>query len=206
MSVEGRVFAVTGGASGMGAATCRLLAERGARAVCAADISPKGFDALKESIKKTNPKTEVHCTVLDVTLRQGVEDWIQDIISKFGDLHGAANIAGMPQTIGARGSPAILEETDSDWAKVIDVNLNGVFFCTRAQIRAMKDLPKADRGIVNLASIASMGHNPDVYAYRTSKRACAHFTESVAKDVFRLGIRCNVVSPGKWHVLYRSQS
>lgn len=102
----------------------------------------------------------------------------------------------MPQTIGARGFPAILEETDEEWAKVLDVNLNGILYCTRAQIRAMKDLPKGDRGIVNLASIASMGHNPDVYAYRTSKRACAHFTESVAKDVFRLGIRCNVVSPG----------
>ena len=198
MSVESRIFAVTGGASGMGAATCRLLAQRGARAVCAGDISSKGFQALNDSIAKLSPKTEVHCTVLDVTSRQAVEDWIKSIIDKFGDLHGAANIAGLPQTIGARGSPAILEETDQDWARVIDVNLNGIFYCTRAQIRAMQDLPAGDRGIVNLASIASMGHNPDIYAYRTSKRACAHFTESVAKDVFRLGIRVNVVSPGTW--------
>lgn len=181
----------------MGAATCRLLAERGARAVCAGDVSDKGFNDLKEAIKKINPKTEVYCTVLDVTSKQGVENWVKDIVSKFGDLHGCANIAGLPQVIGARGSPAILEETDEEWARVINVNLNGVFLCTRAQIQAMKDLPRADRGIVNLASIASMGHNPDIYAYRTSKRACAHFTESVAKDVFRLGIRCNVVSPGK---------
>lgn len=181
----------------MGAATCRLLARRGARAVCAADISDKGFPALKEAVAKINPKTEVHTTVLDVTSRQAVDDWIKSIVDKFGDLHGAANIAGLPQVMGARGEPAILEETDEDWSKILDVNLNGIFFCTRAQIRAMKELPTGDRGIVNLASIASMGHNPDVYAYRTSKRACAHFSESVAKDVFRMGIRVNVVSPGK---------
>lgn len=181
----------------MGAATCQLLARRGARAVCAGDISDKGFVALKDAIAKINPNTEVRCTVLDVTSRQAVEEWIKNIVDEFGDLHGSANVAGLPQVMGARGTPAILEETDEDWARIINVNLNGVFLCTRAQIRAMNALPRGNRGIVNLASIASMGHNPDVYAYRTSKRACAHFSESVAKDVIRLGIRVNVVSPGK---------
>lgn len=60
MSVESRIFAVTGGASGMGAATRRLLAGRGARAACAADIPPKGFDSLKKSIAKINLKTEIY--------------------------------------------------------------------------------------------------------------------------------------------------
>lgn len=181
----------------MGAATCRLLARRGARAICAGDISSKGFDTLKREIAELNPQTELRCTVLDVTSRQAVEDWIKGITDEFGDLHGAANIAGLPQVMGARGIPAILEETDEDWARILNVNLNGIFLCTRAEIRAMKDLASGNRAIVNLASIASMGHNPDVYAYRTSKRACAHFSESVAKDVFRMGIRVNVVSPGR---------
>lgn len=146
----------------MGTVTCRLLARRGARAICAADVSPRGFAALKESIFKINPETVVHCTMLDVTSREEVDNWIKSIVDGFGDLHGAANVAGVPQTMGARQSPAILEETASDWERIIDVNLNGVFYCTRAQVRAMLRPPRADRTIVNVASIASMGHNPDI--------------------------------------------
>lgn len=143
MSVESRVFAVTGGGSGMGAATCRLLARRGARAICAGDISAKGLDEVKLAFAEINPNTEFRCTTLDVTSREAVEEWIKGIVDEFGDLHGAANIAGLPQVMGARGSPAILEETDEDWARIINVNLNGIFLCTRAQIRAMKDFPPA---------------------------------------------------------------
>jgi chanoclavine-I dehydrogenase len=198
MGVEDKVFAVTGAGSGMGAAIVRLLAQRGARAVAASDISIKGLKALKESVAKITSETEIDVTVLDVTSSSAVDDWILDIIKKFGDIHGAANSAGLPQTIGVRQSPAILEETDEAWKRVMGVNLDGVFYCTRAQIRAMKALAdsKVDRGIVNIASMASLKHDPDAYAYRTSKAAIAHFTQSVAKDVSKLGIRVNAVSPG----------
>ncbi|KAL2802169.1 short chain dehydrogenase/oxidoreductase CpoX2 [Aspergillus granulosus] len=175
-----QVYAITGGASGMGAATARLLAQRGASAICIADI--------------LNPSTEVGCQIIDVSSSESVDNWINGIITTFGDLHGVANVAGLPQPIGARGIPAIAEETDSAWDKILGVNLNGVFYCTRAAIRAMKELPPAsDRGIVNVASMASLQHNPDAYAYRASKAGCAHFTQSVAKDTIALGIR---TSPG----------
>ena len=198
MQVEGKVFAVTGAGSGMGTAIVRLLAQRGARAVAASDISAKGLELLKESVAELRLETEIHTTVLDVTSSSAVEDWIQDIVKTFGDLHGAANSAGLPQTIGVRQSPAILEETDEAWKRVMGVNLDGVFYSTRAQIRAMKALetPKVDRGIVNIASMASLKHDPDIYAYRTSKAANAHFSQSVAKDVSKFGIRVNAVSPG----------
>ncbi|EXJ56252.1 oxidoreductase [Cladophialophora psammophila CBS 110553] len=195
MSVEGRVFAVTGGGSGMGAAICRLLAERGARAVCAADISPTGFAALKESVAKVNPSTEVHCTPLDVAKSTAVDEWIQSIIKTFGDLHGAANVAGLPQAIGMRKAPNILEETDKMWSRIMGVNLSDVFYCTRAEISVMKDLSPGDRAIVNISSMAPLKHDPDIYAYRTSKAACAHFSQSVAKDTHPFGIRVNCVSP-----------
>ncbi|GFF54651.1 chanoclavine-I dehydrogenase [Aspergillus lentulus] len=192
-----KVYAITGGASGMGAATARLLAERGASAICIADIVDKHFTELTASINQLNPSTKVRCQIVDVSSSESVDDWIQDIITTFGDLHGVANVAGLPQPIGARGVPAIVEETDSAWDGILSVNLNGVFYCTRAAVRAMKELPSAsDRAIVNVASMASLQHNPDAYAYRTSKAGCAHLTQSVAKDTIGLGIRLNCVSPG----------
>ncbi|KAL3465640.1 Chanoclavine-I dehydrogenase [Aspergillus heterothallicus] len=181
----------------MGAATARLLAERGARAICIADIVDKHFAEVTASIKALNPSTEVRCQTVDVSSSESVDSWINDIITTFGELHGVANVAGCPQPIGARGIPAILEENDSSWDKILGVNLNGVFYCTRAAVRGMKGLPSgADRAIVNVASMASLQHSPDAYAYRTSKAGCAHFTQSVAKDTIGLGIRVNCVSPG----------
>ncbi|KAL3442002.1 short chain dehydrogenase/oxidoreductase CpoX2 [Aspergillus insuetus] len=192
-----KVYAITGGASGMGAATARLLAERGAGAICIADIVDKHFTEVTASINELNPSTKVQCQVVDVSSSESVDDWINGVITTFGDLHGIANVAGLPQPIGARGTPAIVEETDIAWDRILGVNLNGIFYCTRAAVCAMKELPAAsDRAIVNIASMASLQHNPDAYAYRTSKAGCAHFTQSVAKDTIGLGIRVNCVSPG----------
>jgi chanoclavine-I dehydrogenase len=196
-SVSSRVFAITGGASGIGAATSLLLAERGARVVCVGDISSQNFDDLIISIKKINHSTTVHCTQLDVTSSKEVENWIQGIITTFGALDGAANIAGIAQRAGIRKQPTVLEEKDEDWSKVMKVNLDGVFYSTRAEVRAMKTLPLGNRSIVNVASIASVAHIPDVYAYGTSKGACVYFTTCVATDVFPSGVRVNSVSPGE---------
>ncbi|RYP93154.1 hypothetical protein DL770_000728 [Monosporascus sp. CRB-9-2] len=195
-TVTSRIFAITGGASGIGAATCRLLAERGAAVICVGDVSDKDFDELEKSIREINPSTQVSCKYLDVTSSAKVEEWMQGIIATHRDLHGAANIAGMAQGAGLRQSPTILEESDADWSKIMKVNLDGVFYCTRAEVRAMKDLPFCDRSVVNVSSIAAFAHMPDVYAYGTSKAACAYFTDCVASDTFPMGIRVNSVSPG----------
>ncbi|KAI1801856.1 oxidoreductase [Daldinia bambusicola] len=195
-SVCSKIFAVTGGASGIGAATCQLLAQRGASVICIGDVSRNGLDSITQHIQEVNPSTKVQCTVLDVTSSAEVEDWVATIIATYGNLHGAANIAGIAQREEARQSPAIAEETNEDWARIMRVNLDGVFHCTRAEVRAMKDLPVCDRSIVNVASIAAFYHIPDVFAYGTSKGASVYFTNCVAADTFSLGIRVNSVSPG----------
>lgn len=195
--VTSTIFCITGGASGIGAATCRLLAERGATVLAICDISSKRFDDVKLSIEKVNPSTEVQFTVVDVTSSAQVTQWIQGVVSQFGDLHGAANIAGIAQGAGLRSTPTITGETDDEWHKILDTNLNGVFYCTREQVRAMKGLPSGDRSIVNVGSIAGCYHMPDVYAYGTSKGACAYFTHCVAADAISEGIRVNNVSPGE---------
>ena len=114
-SVTSKIFAITGGASGIGAATCRLLAKRGAAALCVGDLSSENMKQLEKDIKDINPDTKVHCTVLDVSSPSNVDEWIRDIITTFGDLHGAANIAGIAQGAGLRQAPTILEEDDQQW-------------------------------------------------------------------------------------------
>ncbi|KAI9372973.1 short chain dehydrogenase/oxidoreductase CpoX2 [Aspergillus egyptiacus] len=195
-SVSSKIFAVTGGASGIGAATSRLLAQRGAAVICIGDISSQNFDNLKKEIATLNASTKVHCTKVDVSSSTEVETWIQSIITTFGDLHGLANVAGIAQPAGVRKTPVLAEETDEEWSRVFKVNLDGIFYCTRAAIRAMKGLPRQDRAIANVGSIAAFIHLPDAYAYGTSKGACAYFTTCAATDAFPLGIRINSVSPG----------
>lgn len=197
--MSSRVFTITGGVSGIGAATARLLARQGAAVICVGDISDQHFSDLEKSIKELSPSTKLHCSVLDVTSSVEVDEWIRSVVRTFGSLHGAANIAGIAQGGGMREAPNILGETDGEWRKIMQTNLDGVFYSTRAEVQAMKDLGghPTDRSIVNVGSIAGMYHEPDVYAYGTSKGACSYFTKCVAKDVVPFGIRVNNVSPGE---------
>jgi len=193
---ESRVFSITGGASGIGAATARLLAQRGASALWIADKNPTNFEAIIEEIRSSNPTTQVHTHQVDVSVAQEVDDWIDKII-KAGPLHGSANVAGLAQATNARNAPNILEETNESWKRVMGVNIDGVFYCTRAQVRAMKTMPKDSHcSIVNVASMVALFHVGDTYGYGTSKAACAYFSTSVSKDVYPFGIRVNSVAPG----------
>lgn len=192
-----KVFTVTGGASGMGAATAKLLAQCGAAAVCIGDYNDSNFAAIRAAVRQINSSTSIITTKLDVSSSRDVGSWISSVVEKFGRLDGSANVAGVPQVVGARAKPAILEESDETWRRTMEVNIDGIMYCTREQVRAMVGLPKARRSIVNVASLASVLHTPDAYAYGASKRACASFSSSVAKDVHSFGIRVNTVSPGR---------
>lgn len=200
-SVLSKVFAITGGASGIGAATCILLAQRGAKAICIGDISHDNMMDLKTSIQAAYPQTDVHCSVVDVSSPSSLNEWIEGIMSQFGRLDGAANIAGIAQGSGTRESPTLLEEDEEQWKRIFQVNLDGVFFATKAEVKAMKS-GLGDRSIVNVSSIASMVHMPDFFAYGTSKGACAYFTTCVAVDVISSGIRVNAVSPGEFRPIH----
>ncbi|KAE8331431.1 short chain dehydrogenase/oxidoreductase CpoX2 [Aspergillus sergii] len=196
LKLTGKVFTITGGASGMGAATAKLLAQRCASAICIADRQMTPFAALREEINKINPETKVMATELDVTSSYAVAHWVDRVVTSFGRLDGCANVAGVAQPVGQRQRPTILEETDETWKRTMGVNIDGVMYCTREQIRAMLKLPREPRTIVNVSSMASLIHTPDAYAYSASKRSCASFSTSVSKDVHDFGIRVNTVSPG----------
>lgn len=112
----------------MGLATAKLLASRGAT-VSLADINESAVKAATETLTGSDKHM---CTVVDVRYSQSVDAWIRSTVEKLGKLDGAVNMAGVI-------SPAkpITEETDETWNFNFDVNARGVFFCLRAQLRAM---------------------------------------------------------------------
>jgi len=187
---------ITGGASGMGLATAKLLAEHKAKAVAIGDFNEKAFDAAKAEIAKINAGTAVHATKLDVSKSAEVNAWIKSVVTEFGQLDGAVNAAGVAQAMGQRKGSAIVGETDEMWTRTIGVNLNGVFHSSRAEVEAMLALPQSPRSIVNIASIAALMHAGDCYGYGTSKAAVVYLSKCLAKEVLPSKIRVNIICPG----------
>lgn len=117
--LSGKVFAITGGASGIGLATTELLLSRGA-SVAVGDIDDT---ALENAQKSLSPKERILFTNLDVSKQSAVEGWIKSIIEKFGKLSGAANCAGV---IGKHHGTRKVEELEDDqWDLIMSVNLTG---------------------------------------------------------------------------------
>ena len=88
----------------------------------------------------------------------------------------------MAQPVGVRKSPAILSETDEMFKRMVGINLEGVFYCSREQIRIMMELPKASRSIINIASIALLVYRGDTYGYSALK-GVAYLSACLAKDI-----------------------
>lgn len=140
----GRVYAITGGCSGIGFATAQILSKRGAT-VCLADVDAQ---AMKEATAHFSA-LDVPYSVdrVDISKRKEVDAWIESIVSKQGRLDGAANVAGV---IGKdHGIAAVSELDDDEWDKIIGVNLTGTMYCLRAELRNIAD----GGSIVNVSSI-----------------------------------------------------
>jgi NAD(P)-dependent dehydrogenase (short-subunit alcohol dehydrogenase family) len=120
MALTGLVFAVTGGASGIGLATAKILSTRGAT-VCIADVDPAAISKAEEYFQPLNVPFTI--TKVDISKREEVESWINGIIEKFGKLDGAANVAGI---IGKHhGLREVKDLDDDEWHKIMAVNLTG---------------------------------------------------------------------------------
>ena len=171
---SGRVALVTGGSSGIGAATARRLLAEGAR-VASLDVhrrAPNGVLALEG----------------DVSRSADVEAAVDAAQRELGPIDVLVCSAGVP---GA--SLATVDVTDDEWRRVMGINADGVFYSNRAVIPGM-----VERGygrIVNVASIAGKEGNPMAGAYSASKAAVIGMTKAIGKDLARTGVIVNCVAP-----------
>ena len=171
----GLVAAITGGASGIGLATARLLTEQGAR-VAVLDIAPHDLPEGMVGI------------VCDVTSRESVHAAVRRIGLELGGLDVLVNNAG----ISAVGT--VEDNDDAEWARVLDVNVIGMARVTAAALPLLRASRAA--AVVNLASIAALNGLPQRAVYSASKGAVLALTLAMATDHVREGIRVNCVSPG----------
>jgi chanoclavine-I dehydrogenase len=197
-SLSGKVFALTAGASGLGLATACRLARLKARAISIGDINPSFFESARKKLHAINPDLQISTRKVDVASSLDVDAWIKDTVNTFDALDGAVNCAGVINMSAAQQPPLFLNETDETWNRVVDINLTGILYSMRAQVKAMLDLPKTPRSIVNVASAASLFHDPTIMSYCVTKHAVASLTTTVSKEIGPLGIRLNAVSPSMY--------
>jgi NAD(P)-dependent dehydrogenase (short-subunit alcohol dehydrogenase family) len=184
--LKGKVIAITGAASGIGLATAHYLAQRGAN-LSLADIAQQNLDKATESITKESPDVKVIATVVDVSKTKDVEAWIQKTVSELGKLDGAANLAA----IFAEEAKGIMEMADNIWDSMIGVNLTGLMYCLRAQLKVIAN----GGSIVNATSVAGMIGSAQFPAYSTSKHGVIGLTKCAAREVGSRHVRVNVICP-----------
>jgi NAD(P)-dependent dehydrogenase (short-subunit alcohol dehydrogenase family) len=193
VDINGASAIVTGGASGIGAASARLLAARGAKVVVADLQADRGVE-LAESIGGT-------FVSVDVTDTQQIEAAV-NTATELGPLRVLVNSAGIgwaQRTIGKDGQFDSAHNLDG-YKKVIAINLIGTFDCIRLAATAMgrtEPLAHGERGaIVSMASVAAFDGQIGQAAYSSSKGGIVGMTLPVARDLSAVGIRVNTIAPG----------
>ena len=193
MDINGASAIVTGGASGIGAASVRLLAAKGAKVVIADLNEEKGNELASEV-------GGAFCKV-DVTNTDDIKNAIE-MAKSMGPLRVLVNSAGIgwaQRTVGKDGSYDSAANLDA-YKKVIAINLIGTFDCIRLAATAMsttEPLAHGERGaIVNIASVAAFDGQIGQAAYSSSKGGVVGMTLPVARDLAAIGVRVNTVAPG----------
>ena len=187
LRLDGRTALVTGGGQAIGLACVDALAEAGARVVIA-DISPAIAEEGRDAMRKKGHEVEI--ALMDVTKPDRVTAVADDIVRRHGRIDILVNNAGI-----ARSETPAETVADEHWLNVIDVNLNGTFWCCRAFGRYM--LEAKSGSIVNIGSMSGFIVNkPQEQAfYNASKAAVHHLTKSLAAEWGARGVRVNAVAP-----------
>ncbi len=192
MDLQGATFIITGGGSGLGAATAQIYAESGANVVIV-DLNAEGANKVAGDIG--DQARALECDVTDEAKVQAAVDLAKEA---FGGLNGAVNCAGIgaARRVTNKGGPFPFDM----FKFVVNVNLHGTFNVIRLAAHAMMDLePDAngERGVfINTASVAAFDGQIGQAAYSASKAGIVGMTLPIARDLARYGIRCVTIAPG----------
>src|SRR5664280_1335178 len=179
-----KVALVTGAARGIGLAVAKKFLAEGWR-VALLDIQGELLWQSVESLDAAGQTLGLHCDVSDAG---AVTSAFAEIERRFGRLDALVNNAGI-----AVFAP-LLQTSDTDWRRVLEVNLTGPFLCTKTAVPLMRE--HGGGAIVNITSISAVRASTLRSAYGTSKAGLAHLTKQLAVELASLGIRVNAVAPG----------
>ncbi|MFM7471653.1 MAG: 3-oxoacyl-[acyl-carrier-protein] reductase [Nodosilinea sp.] len=184
--LEGQVGVVTGASRGIGRAIALGLAAAGAKVVVNYAQSAQAAEAVVEQIQAAGG--QALALQADVAQVDQVERLVAETVEKLGPINILVNNAGITR------DTLLLRMKLEDWQAVIDLNLTGVFLCTRAVSKGM--LKQRSGRIINIASVAAQMGNPGQANYSAAKAGVIGFTKTVAKELAPRGITVNAVAPG----------
>lgn len=184
--LQDRVAIVTGASRGIGRAVAIALAREGAKIVVNYARSSTAADEVVKEIAQA--QGEAIALQADVSKAEEVDQLIEQTLNKFGRIDVLVNNAGITR------DTLLLRMKPEDWQAVIDLNLTGVFLCTRAVSKTM--IKQRSGRIINISSVAGQMGNPGQANYSAAKAGVIGFTKTIAKELASRGITVNAVAPG----------
>lgn len=184
IDLSGRRAVVTGGAQGIGLSIVNRFLASGAKV----SLWDQDASLLEQACSELESKGSVHAVIVELTDADAVAKATLDTVKALGEIDILVNNAGI-----AGPTEPSWEYALEDWRRVIDVDLNAVYYCCRAVVPRMRD---QDYGrIVNVASIAGKEGNPNAAAYSAAKAGVIALTKSIAKETAEKNISVNCITP-----------
>ncbi|WP_114994728.1 3-oxoacyl-[acyl-carrier-protein] reductase [Synechococcus sp. UW179A] len=185
-TLDGQIALVTGASRGIGRAVALALAEAGAEVVVNYSSSPDAAEVVVSEIKDSGG--EAYALQANVADEEAVNGLIKTVIERSGRVDVLVNNAGITR------DGLLMRMKTEDWQAVINLNLSGVFLCTRAVTRPM--LKQKSGRIINITSVVGLMGNAGQSNYAAAKAGVVGFTRSTAKEMASRGITVNAVAPG----------